>query len=164
MKKFFGKLTAGDVGGFTFFAVVLPGLVIYLTYLSSSNRTLTALESGLLQTLSILATSASAYYASKITAQRIAQARAKLALRRIFTLYTFFPRFIESIEKRRKFLESVKSDNATVEINYVFQALDSLSAQAYEQIGTVNDAVEDWKDMVPKPEGILEKYKGGRNE
>lgn len=158
MSSFWKGITAKDVASFLAFIIVLPGLIVYLTIFSASNTELTALESGLLQAIGILASAASSYYATKKSSEKDIQQRAKLALRRIFTLYTFFPRFIQSVEERRKFLVNISEIDGQINMNYVNQALDALNSQVYEQIGTVNDSVDDWKDLVPHPEEILNKY------
>ena len=164
IKRFRAGVTVKDVSSSLFFILILPGLVVYLTIFTANNSKLTALESGLLQLLGILASAATSYYAAKKSAEKDVQQRAKLALRRIFTLYTFFPRFIQSVEEHRKFLDDISENDGRLDKNYVNQTLNALNSQVYEQIGAVNDSVDDWKDLVPHPEEILSKYQEDKND
>ena len=164
MKSFFKDITLKDFGTSIFFIVVLPGLVIYLTWYVADQQKLTALESSLLQVISIMASVASSYYFSKKAARNMVEERAKLALRRIFTVYTFFPRIIQSIEDQKTFLNTVSESQQGLTKSHVDQSLDLLKVQSYEQLGAMNDAVDDWKDLVPKPEEVLNKYQESEHE
>lgn len=143
---------------------ILPLLVvIFIVYFVAKDNTFTALEITLLQVIEIVATTFSAGYFATRFAEKSSQERARLALRRIATIYRFFPNFINSIQRQEGFLNT-RAKNNKVDQGYVTQAFSSIIAQLYQQINTVNDAVDDWKDLVPDPEKVLREYKeeGGK--
>lgn len=129
----------------------------------AKEQKLTPLETILLQVIEIVATTISAGYFATRAAEKNSQERAKLALRRIATIYRFFPNFISSIREQEGFLKTQVKNNK-VEHGYISQAFSSIISQLYHQINTVNDAVDDWKDLVPDPEKVLkESNKEGGN-
>lgn len=72
------------------------------------------------------------------------------AFRRTVSLYLAIRRFIESVETQRRVLLSLASDNGgTVSMNHIEQSLDLLDVQMREQVQTANDAMTDWKELVP---------------
>lgn len=139
-------------------------IVIGIVYFATKYEKITPLEITLLQIIEIMCTSFSAGYFATRLAEKNNQDRAKLALRRIATIYRFFPNFISSIQKQQDFLKTITGKNNKIDKGYVNQAFGSIIAQTYQQINTVNDAVDDWKDLVPDPENVLREYKekGGK--
>lgn len=154
----FQKVTAGDIGSLLIFVGALPALVVYLTWYVADHSKLTAMESGLLQAISILAGMATSHYFAKVSAKNMVRERAKLALRRISTLYAFFPGHIQSITYKKSLLDS-STKNDKVDARLVEMAINDLIIETNGQIRSVNDAVEDWRELVPDAEEIVQAYR-----
>lgn len=101
-----------------------------------------ALGLGLLGSFWVGRTSASA------AAEDVIRPHARSAFRRLLSLYRALARLLDSVDARRAFLRRVAEDDV-VSVDHVEQALDLLATQVTEQIGTANDAMEDWRDLVP---------------
>jgi hypothetical protein len=152
--NFLKSIKANDI-----FLGILPLIVVTLiVYFVAKDQKFTPLEITLLQTIEILGTGFSAGYFATRLAEKHNQERAKLALRRIATIYRFFPNLITSVQRQQDFLNTV-IEKTKMEQGYVNQAFNSIIDQIYQQINTVNDAVDDWKDLVPDPEKVLRKEK-----
>lgn len=151
----FKKIRANDI----IIGIIPLIIVIGIGYFVAKYEKITPLEITLLQILEIVCTSFSAGYFATRLAEKNSQDRAKLALRRVVTIYRFFPNLISSIQKQQSFLKTVTEKNNKIDMGYIDQAFGSIVDQTYQQINTVNDAVDDWKDLVPDPEKVVREYK-----
>lgn len=87
---------------------------------------------------------------AQAAAREIVRPHAVSAFRRVVSLYEALGRFTVSIEERRSQLTRVANKaDGSVPIPLVDASLDLLITQVTEQIGTANDAVADWRDIVP---------------
>ena len=122
--------------------------------LVATHRRLTAVEGVLFQAialvLGVLASYIFARQSVRAAAAESVRQHARSAFRRVLSLYEGLRRFGIQIEARRRFLHGIARQNrGLVPTEHVDAALDLLRAQVTEQIGTANDAAEDWRDLVP---------------
>ena len=127
-------------------AVAVVGLTIF--------RDLTTLEFGLFQLL-ILATGLLGSYifgrnAARVGAMEVLKPHARAAFRRIMALYNSLYRLSNRIEE----LSAENPDNR----------LDLIQALVNEQITTGQDAMEDWRDIVPEDVEEIEKRGQGHEQ
>lgn len=115
--------------------------------LISSIRDLTSLENILLQFLILSLGLVGSYIwgrqSAKDAAKELIRPHARSAFRRVLSLYGSLSRLAYAIERAR-------STNHNDQVNVV--VLDTLEAIVTEQIVTVNDALMDWRDIVPAEE------------
>lgn len=111
----------------------------------SSIRNLTALENTLLQVFSIALGLAGSFIVgkegSKQDAVDMIKPHARSAFRRILSLYTSLSRLAAEIEFQKERLSTNKAAQ---------NSLDKLQSIVIEQIGTADDAIEDWRDIIPE--------------
>lgn len=107
-------------------------------------RDLTALENTLLQITSLGLGLWGSYLMGKESAKEAARdlikPHARSAFRRLISLYKSLSRLAYAIQTSR---DSVAGNVQAIAV------LDRLEAMVTEQIGTADDALEDWNDLVP---------------
>ena len=135
--------------------------VVGLTVLTSMHRPLSSLESALLQSVSLALSVWASFAAGQISGhdQRAREMRApvKSAFRRTVRIYQGIGRQGQSIEGRRQRLHYLaEASSGSVPISEIDAALDLLTTQVQEQLGTVDDAMEDWRDLAPDQVGRVE--------
>lgn len=124
--------------------VVLAAL---LTILVASKRDLSSLESAQFQLVLFAAGLLATYLIGGLTGGAL-RTHARKAFRRLLNLYASQLRLAEALERRRSVLEQSQVEGR-VELRYVSAAIDLLEAQVTEQLSTTQDALEDWRDVVP---------------
>jgi hypothetical protein len=149
-----GKKAAGLV---VVAAAVVGGATVYV----SLEKKPDGLSVGLLQAFTLLLSISGAYVFGKNAAREAAQdvlaPHARSSFRRVRNLYSALQRFAESIVVRRDVLEKIAAENdGLVAVEHVRAAMDLLGTQVFEQIGTADDALEDWRDIVPDEIAALE--------
>jgi len=125
--------------------VALSVLISVVFLVMASKRDLTALENTLLQIFSLGLGLVGSYImgkeSAKATAKDIIKPHARSAFRRLLSLYKSLSRLAFAIQAAR----SAAPGNAEA-----VAILDRLDAIVTEQIGTADDALEDWNDIVPE--------------
>lgn len=109
----------------------------------SLNRDLTALESVLLQFITLALGTAGSFVLGNLSAQRLSKRHAKSAFRRVSHLYLSLSRLIEMITNARS---SHDFDVSTP----TGRTLENVQVIVAEQIYTADDALDDWSDIVPE--------------
>lgn len=116
---------------------------IFFLYIAS-QRNLTSLENTLLQVMSLGLGLIGSYVmgkeSSKEQAYEMIRPHARSAFRRLLSLYNSISRLGVAIEQSRSAL--VLGDPTSM-------VLDKLQAIVIEQVSTADDALEDWKDILP---------------
>lgn len=126
----------------------LPLLLIVVAFLVagysihiSAERTLTSLESTLLQAFSLVSGLIGSFYFGKRSAtdaaKEIIKPHARSAFRRLISLYESLSRVAYEIQNSKQ--------NQSTEITIA-----KMEAIVVEQIATADDALEDWRDLVPE--------------
>lgn len=133
-------------------AVVCVALVIILVCVSSS-RSLTPLEAILLQIV-ILVTGLSASYlfsqrSARVAAEQLVKPHARSAFRRLMSLYS-------GLFYLKKLIERHREPDAEAES----QVVEAIEAVVNLQVNTVEDALEDWRDIVPDEVANIERRLG----
>lgn len=128
--------------------VLLVGasVIIAIIFLvMASMRDLTSLENTLLQIFSLGLGLVGSYVLGKEsareTARELIKPHARSAFRRLLSLYKSLSRLATAIQLARQGADG--NDQAT-------NILDRLEVMVTEQIGTADDALEDWNDVVPE--------------
>ncbi len=147
------------------FALVLIMISIGIALLfiiSASKRELTDLENALFQVLSLGAGLLGSYILGKQSTRAAAiemvKPHARSAFRRVMSLYMGLSRLAGIIENTK--------DSVSPHVDY----LNIYQAVVMEQIATADDAMEDWRDLVPEDVEELEKkiirkrYRGAKDE
>ncbi len=128
-----------------FLLIFISVVVAVIFCVISAGRPLTHLEGALLQAFNLGAALGGAYVfgmrSAKSAAQEMIKPHARSAFRRVLSLYQSLSRLALAIAQARDSDE--KSEGAT-------PYLDTLEAIVTEQIATANDAIEDWRDIVPE--------------
>lgn len=111
----------------------------------AANRDLSALENVLLQVFSLGLGLIGSYVlgreSARDAAREMVKPHARSAFRRLLSLYSSLSRLAYAIQ-------TIRSDgNVHPETNHV---LDKLEGIVVEQIATADDALEDWRDIVPE--------------
>ena len=118
------------------------GVACLFAYVATS-RTLTGLESVLLQSFSLLAGLGGSFifgrHSARAAAREIIKPHARSAFRRLRSLYQSLYRVATTIESS----QSVESPEYPVVIA-------KIEAIVIEQIAMADDALEDWRDVVPE--------------
>ena len=121
----------------------------------SLHRDLTALESVLLQLITLALGTAGSFVLGNLSAQRLSKRHAKSAFRRVSHLYLSLSRLIEMVTKART--------SQGFDVNTpAGRALDSVDVIVTEQIYTADDALEDWSDIVPEDLASFRRFLEGR--
>lgn len=148
-----------DICGACLFILISVGLAI--TYIViASKRTLTPLEGTMFQFFILgLGTMGSFLFgkqSAKQTAKDLIKPHARSAFRRLIFLYESLSRLAKAIEKGKEEENSVANNNLVLE---------KLEAIVIEQIATADDALEDWRDIVPEDvEELTDKFSKVRND
>jgi hypothetical protein len=133
--------------------------VAVMTVVVAVSKPPNALAAGLLQAITlVLGVSASYLFgrrSARNAAEQIISPHAKSAFRRVLSLFQAFGRLRESVEVLSQEIGD-KAESDQVSVAYVELALKLLRTQILEQIGTANDAMEDWRDMVPDEVAVVE--------
>ena len=125
-------------------AIICVALVIFVIVVSS-RRPLTPLEATLLQIV-ILGTGVTASYLISQKATKVAaKPQARSAFRRVKSLYSGLFYLKGLIDRHRA--RNAKAAGQVIEV---------IEAVVDQQINTVADALEDWRDMVPEEVAKLE--------
>lgn len=129
--------------GITFVAGAIIVALIFVVV--AAFRDLTALENVLLQVFSLGLGLIGSYVlgreSARDAAREVVKPHARSAFRRLLSLYRSLSRLAYAIE-------TIRSDcNAHPETIHV---LDKLEGIVVEQIATADDALEDWRDIVPE--------------
>jgi hypothetical protein len=123
----------------------------------ASRRNLTGLENTLFQVLTLALGLIGSYVLGKEgareSAAELVKPHAKSAFRRLLSLYNSLSRLGYAIQDSRNRLS--ESDPA-------FYVLDKLQGIVIEQISTADDALEDWKDIIPEELEKLRATAGSR--
>ena len=123
-----------------FISLVVAGLFSY----AATTRTLTGLESVILQFFSLLAGLIGSFFfgrqSAREAAREIIKPHARSAFRRLLSLYQSLSRVADVIESSQN-SESPEENQAT---------LAKLEAIVVEQLSSADDAIEDWRDIVPE--------------
>jgi hypothetical protein len=120
----------------------------------ASRRTLTTLELTLFQVialgLGIGASYAFGRQSAQMSARELVKPHARGAFRRLVSMYEALQKVGIVIQERRElFAVAMNLENGTIPKVQADAALDVLEALVVGQIGTANDAMEDWRDIVP---------------
>lgn len=138
-------LPVGVVGA----AIALAIVTVVVASAKTPNRPAAALLQALTLLLTIGASFAVGRASARVAAEDLLRPHARSAFRRGFGLYLAFGRLNQSIQERQLLIQEATNEDGTVDSRYVSMALDLLRAQVIEQIGTANDALGDWRDIVP---------------
>ena len=121
------------------------GVAIFFIIIAA-ERTLTQLENVLLQIIILALGLLGSFLFGQISAKNIAKdiikPHARSAFRRLLSLFNSLSRLATTIEYAKSTDIISQKENAAI--------LDKLSAIVTEQIATADDALEDWKDIVPE--------------
>ena len=135
-------------------ALVLVLLAVFLVGLSifvATKRTLTGLENTLLQVFSLIFGLAGSFlfgkHSAHAAAKDILKPHAKSAFRRLMSLYRSLSRVAQELEMAKK----DKSENSK---ELMIERLDAI---VIEQLVTADDAIEDWRDIVPEDVAEVER-------
>ena len=148
-----------DICGARFLILISVGLAI--TYIViASKRTLTPLEGTMFQFfilgLGIMGSFLFGKQSAKQAAKDLIKPHARSAFRRLIFLYESLSRLAKAIEKGKEEEISVANNNLVLE---------KLEAIVIEQIATADDALEDWRDVVPEDvEELTDKFSKARND
>lgn len=85
------------------------------------------------------------------------------AFRRAASLYTALSRFRHQIGKEREVLAAAADEDGRVATAMVDMALDVFETQVGEQVQAANDAMEDWRDVIPEYIAAMERELEGRS-
>jgi hypothetical protein len=138
------------------------GLVLLLvaTIVVTGNEKASELEKGLLNFIFFVFAAGLAVYLGRESLSREAsemlRPHGRKAVRRIVALGRGIGTFSTVIETERELIAS-RSKGESVDIVTVERAFDILESHVGEQLGTVGDAIEDWRDVVPDEVQALER-------
>ena len=149
------------VGAMTRFAIIailmaMCGVFVFLLVDTSTKRTLTTLESTLFQIL-ILGTGVAASYrfsqsSAKVAAEQLIKPHARSAFRRMNNLYG-------SLFDVKRIIRLHKESKGT-NPNHVIEIVEAIVDQ---QVKTVVDAMEDWRDIIPEDVADIERQLQGHD-
>lgn len=134
--------------------------IAYVVIASLKTAKMTSLETIMFQLFSLIAGITASFIFGKQSAKQAAKdlikPHARSAFRRLIFLYQSLGRLATSIEEGKQ-KEMPVANNHLV--------LEKLEAIVIEQIFTANDALEDWRDIVPEDvEELMEKNNIERND
>jgi hypothetical protein len=136
--------------------LVLLGLTIAVT----GKAKPTGLENGLLQFIFFASSVAVAlllgYLSAKEQAKEIVRPHGRKAVRRIVTLGTQIRSLGSVIQVERERLAHQAQAGKGLEAYEVEKTLEVLSTQLEGQLRTIDDSIEDWRDVVPEEVSALE--------
>ena len=121
-------------------AMGISALVVYIT----TTRTLTTVESILWQVFVLTAGLAGSFIfgrqSAKEAAREMIKPHARSAFRRLVSLY-------ESLSRASTAIQLTESSESSEDIRVTIAKLDAIVT---EQLNTADDALEDWRDIVPE--------------
>ena len=121
-------------------AIGISALVVYIT----TTRTLTTVESVLWQVFVLTAGLAGSFIfgrqSAKEAAKEMIKPHARSAFRRLVSLY-------ESLSRASTAIQLTESSESSEDIQVTIARLDAIIT---EQLNTADDALEDWRDIVPE--------------
>ena len=127
-----------------FLLITISLIIACLFAYVATTRTLTGLESVILQFFSLLAGLIGSFFfgrqSAREAAREIIKPHARSAFRRLLSLYQSLSRVADVIESSQN-SESPEENQAT---------LAKLEAIVVEQLSSADDAIEDWRDIVPE--------------
>lgn len=125
------------------FILISVGIMFTFAYVATT-RTLTSLESILLQAfalpMGVLGSFIFSRQAADKAAREIIKPHARSAFRRLMSLYSGLHRVASIIDVAHD--PEMRQDDREI--------LAALEAIVTEQLGTIDDALEDWRDLVPE--------------
>jgi hypothetical protein len=129
------------------------GTAVYMI-VTSGSRQLSQREMTLFQIIELGLGLYGAFFVGQRAARDaggdLVRMHARPAFRRLLSLYEALGRLQASIGERRAFINRVANQaDATVDIVHVEAQLDVLDVQVIGDLATANDAMEDWRDLVP---------------
>lgn len=145
------------IGGSVVFVVAM------LVYSAMKDPPLTEVELLLFQIVIFGLGMAGSYLFGRSSAEQAARdvvrPHAISAFRRVVSLYEALRRFVVTIENQRSRLVGgpFASSDERIPSVQVDSAMELFIVQITEQIGTANDAVDDWRDIVPDEVERVEK-------
>lgn len=149
------------------FLAVLTIAFLGMSVYTATVRDTTSLENTFLQFLGILAGAGFSWVigdgGGQAKAEKEMRVRARPAFRRVVRLYQASGRLVSQIDEQRAALHS-NASSGKIDIRLVDAALTTLSVQVSEQIGTADDAMEDWRDLAPDEVAELEARATRRDE
>ena len=141
--------------------LVAIGVSIFVMYITTT-RTLTAVESILWQVFVLAAGLAGSFIfgrqSAKEAAREMIKPHARSAFRRLVSLY-------ESLSRASTAIQLTESSESSENIRVTIAKLDAIVT---EQLNTADDALEDWRDIVPEDveelkQKLESKIQGGIN-
>ncbi len=124
----------------------------------AAQRELTSLESLFLQWLvlvvGLIATVFTGYQSLRHAAAESTRQHARSAFRRVTALYAGYTRIGASITAQRERLAGETETDGRIRIEEAGHSLNLLETQLNEQYETLQDALDDWRDL--SPEGVAE--------
>ena len=134
-------------------ALIIASIVIAIIFVEvASERTLTQLEVVFFQAFSLFLGLLGSYMFGRQSAidaaREIIKPHARSAFRRVLSLFNSLSRLASIIENARPTYSKSMRDNLV---------LDKLEAIVTEQIATADDALEDWKDIIPDDVEVIRK-------
>lgn len=118
--------------------------IVVVVLVTSSSRSLTELEQLLFQVFVLLASLAGAYllglHVERKSREWAFRQYARAAFRRVLTLYRSLTRMAEMLYREHQTGRET-ADQTTVA---------GLQATVLEQLDTIHDALEDWRDIIPE--------------
>lgn len=137
--------------------VVALAVAVFFSYVATC-RNLTALENVLLQVFSLGAGLIGSYILGRESASQAARdlikPHARSAFRRLLSLYRSLSRLATAIQTAHQ----VNHPESTTNL-----ILDKLEVIVIEQIATADDALEDWRDIVPEDVEEIRSQLASRN-
>lgn len=135
-------------------------VLLALTILVTGNRHSTKLENGLLQFVAFAISTAIAiaigYISAREQAKEIVRPHGRKAVRRIVTLGSGIQSFRSILESERERMEHQASQSGQIQAFEVQKTFEVLSSQVGGQLRVVEDAIEDWRDVVPEEVAAIE--------
>lgn len=139
---------------------ILIVILLALTIIVTGNRDSTNLENGLVQFIAFGFGTAIAigigYVSAKEQAREIVRPHGRKAVRRIVTLGSGIQAFRALIETEWQRMEHQAAESGQVEAFEVQKTFEVLSSQVAGQLRVVEDAIEDWRDVVPEEVAAIE--------
>ncbi|WP_406625927.1 hypothetical protein [Acidovorax sp. SDU_ACID1] len=128
------------------FWLVAASIVMSLIFIGISTfRQLTSLENTLLQIFSLALGLTGSFIIGREGAKKAAEdmikPHARSAFRRVLSLYNSLSRLATAIENQKEQMPSNKA---------ALHSLQMLQGIVIEQLSTADDALEDWKDILPE--------------
>lgn len=151
-----GKKTRGLIFGCALVLVVLLVLTIIITDKAEPS----GLENGLLQFIFFAVGTCIAiflgYISAKEQAKEIVRPHGRKAVRRIVTLGTQVRSLGSVLQVERERFSHQAEAGGKLEAYEVEKTLEILASQLEGQLRTIEDSIEDWRDVVPEEVSALE--------